>query len=185
MSIFFTHMGYTAEMILTIYRVATITYVFRQFIKFMENFETRMSVSESPEIDEVDISNEETYYKTLTKEQKTQISKRLNQWVENKGYTESGITIDNVATYVATNRTYMSIYINSTYGCSFRAWVTLLRVERAKELLLRGNSTIDISRSVGFSSPQSFMHSFKRTEGCTPTQWRNTNKKIDINESSL
>ncbi len=53
-SIFFPSMGYAAEMLLTLYRAATIAYVFGQFIRFMKNFEVMMSVSEESQIPEVE-----------------------------------------------------------------------------------------------------------------------------------
>lgn len=175
MSIFYPAMGYAVEMHLTIYRAVTIIYVFSQFIRFMENFETMMSVCENPQIEEVNPNKDESYYHTLSEEQQSQIEKRLTKWVEQKAYIKSGVTIDNVAIEVATNRTYLSIYINTTFGCSFKVWITRLRVQLSKELLLGDDTTVDIARTVGFASPQSFMHSFKRSEGVTPTQWRNNN----------
>ncbi len=176
MSIFYPAMGYSVEMLLTIYRAVTIIYVFSQFIKFMMNFETMMSVCENPQIEDVNPNIDESYYQTLSEEQQSQIEMRLTKWVEQKGYIKSGVTIDNIASEVATNRTYLSIYINTTFGCSFKVWITGLRVQLSKELLLGDDTTADISRNIGFASPQSFMHSFKRSEGVTPTQWRNNNR---------
>ncbi len=178
LSIFLPGMDYYVEMGLTIYRVLTITYVFSQFVKFMKNYESMMSVCGNPLIDEVNVESDSAYSRSLSIEQQFQIGKRLEQWIKSRGYTTSGVTIDNVATEVATNRTYLSIYINTTFGCSFKVWITSLRIERAKVLLKGKESAVDIAEQVGFSSPQSFMHSFKRIEGCTPTKWRNS--KINI-----
>ncbi len=170
-SIFFPSMGYEAEMALTIYRAVTIAYVFAQFVKFMKNFEDMMSACE---IDD-EAEEQPNCYKALSAEQQEQIAWRLEKWKAQKKYTQRGVTIDDVAAEVATNRTYLSIYINTTFNSSFKVWVTSLRVEYAKSLLVGDDTTVDISRVVGFSSPQSFMHSFKRVEGCTPTQWRKIN----------
>ncbi|MFI3295531.1 MAG: AraC family transcriptional regulator [Rikenellaceae bacterium] len=175
-STFFSDMGFAAELLLTIYRVATIVYVFSQFMQFMKNFESKMGVCNELQLDEVKLHDPEAYYKSLSDEQHQQIATRLDRWVRKSGYSTIGVTIEDVAIEVATNRTYLSIYINTTFGCSFKAWVTQQRIDRAKSLLRGNDTTIEISRSVGFSSPQSFMHSFKRSEGCTPTQWRNMNK---------
>lgn len=117
------------------------------------------------------------YHKPLSAELNTQISKRLELWVKTHGYTQQGVTINDIAAIAATNRTYLSKYINKTYQCSFREWINRLRIARAKELLLDEEVQIEgVAREVGFTSCGSFAHSFKRYEGRSTTQWRRDNK---------
>ena len=48
-----------------------------------------------------------------------------------------------------------------------------LRMEQAKAMLERSEAPIEeIARSVGYAHQSSFTAAFKRTAGCTPTQWR-------------
>lgn len=65
-STFFTNMGFTAELLLTIYRAATIIYVFSQFIKFMSNFEKMISISDDAQIDDPKAEEEVKGYRLLT-----------------------------------------------------------------------------------------------------------------------
>ena len=73
-----------------------------------------------------------------------------------------------------TNRTYLSEYIRTTYGVSFREWITGFRIGYAKSLLTRNPelTVADISEKSGFQSPSHFIRLFKENAGCTPTQWR-------------
>ena len=103
----------------------------------------------------------------------SELSSRVNKWVEKEGYRMSGVTMAEVAQELSTNRVYLSQYINSHYGCSFVTWITRLRLEYAKQLLDSTSISIDMvaSRS-GFSGKAQFINAFKAHEGCTPGVWR-------------
>ena len=65
-------------------------------------------------------------------------------------------------------------FINATYGVSFRDWITGLRIEYAKRLLVQYPklTLADISERSGFLSPSHFIRIFKENAGCTPARWR-------------
>lgn len=44
------------------------------------------------------------------------IKDRLEEWVESKGFLSSRFTIIELCKIIGINRTYLSNYINSTYG---------------------------------------------------------------------
>lgn len=98
----------------------------------------------------------------------------LRQWVEDKEYTNPGITIERLAQYVGTNRNYLSTYINEMYHLSFSDWVAQLRVEYAKQLLLNedDNKIESVATVVGFSSSSYFCKVFARITGLSPTKWK-------------
>lgn len=129
------------------------------------------------------INEENTGSSSLSPEISERISEQLDKWIEKKGYMKNGVTVQSIAYEVFTNRTYLSIYINATYNCSFKVWVTRLRIDEAKKLLRhdKNHSISDIAIQVGFSSPTSFIHVFTRYEKITPTKWRFEHKldKID------
>ena len=55
----------------------------------------------------------------------------------------------------------------------FTEYITRLRVERAKQLLLNQNNRIsEVAFEAGFQSIPHFNRSFKRVTGVTPTQSR-------------
>ncbi len=132
------------------------------------------------EIDEEKRLNEEIKKVTLSPEVQQHITKRINHWVAKRGYCKSGITIQSTAIELLTNRTYLSIYINKEYGCSFRSWVTTLKINEAKRLLLTNQeyTIVKIARKTGFPSQTSFIHVFHRQVGSSPAKWRAQNSEL-------
>lgn len=111
---------------------------------------------------------------TINDDIKAHIEKQLQKWINKKGYLQSDASINAVAKAVYTNRTYLSKYINSVYGCSFKTWITQLRIEEAKKLMQSNPqlSISDIATETGFTSVASFSHIFTRYEGTSPSKWR-------------
>ena len=103
------------------------------------------------------------------------ISKRIDEWIDSEGYRRSGITLNDLSVILGTNRTYLSQYIKSVYGMTFRDWISDLRIEYAKRLMLQQPQfrVVDISESSGFLSLSHFTHTFTSKEGCSPSKWRN------------
>ena len=107
----------------------------------------------------------------------TDIERRIGEWIKSEGYRKPGLTLNELSQQLCTNRTYLSEYINNVYKKSFRDWITDLRIEYAKNLMM-GNPHIkiqDISDSSGFLSVSHFSRTFSEKEGCSPMRWR---KKI-------
>ncbi len=106
------------------------------------------------------------------------LEQRINVWKENKEYIGSQFTIDELAVRLETNKNYLSYFINERYDMNFSAWVSSLRVEEAKEMMLSqpDRKLEDIAHAVGFSSPSYFSKVFAYHMGMSPTVWRRTNK---------
>jgi AraC-like DNA-binding protein len=104
------------------------------------------------------------------------MAEKINGWIDAEGYIQSGLTIKKLADMLQTNRTYLSEYIKTTYGASFRDWITGLRINYAKRLLAQYPrlTVADISERSGFLSPSHFIRLFKENSGCTPVKWRKT-----------
>lgn len=104
------------------------------------------------------------------------IATRLEEWIAADGYTRPGLTITDVANDLLTNRTYLSSYINTTYDTTFREWITRLRIEYAKRLLLGSPELTvqDVSERSGFQSTSHFIRIFKERTACPPAKWRKT-----------
>lgn len=111
------------------------------------------------------------------------IQSQLEEWISLKGYKQRGVTINMVAKEIGTNRTYLSRYINATYQCSFKTWITAMRVEEVKRLLSQeaDMTTVRVSDIVGFASQESFNHVFTRLEGVSPSTWRE--EKCEVSNS--
>lgn len=104
----------------------------------------------------------------------TDIAARLSGWIAAGGYLQPGLTIRELADELHTNRTYLSEYIKATYDRSLRDWISGLRIDHAKQLLLRSPelTILEIAERSGFLSPSHFMRTFKEHEACSPARWR-------------
>ncbi|MGN0201791.1 MAG: helix-turn-helix domain-containing protein [Candidatus Cryptobacteroides sp.] len=102
------------------------------------------------------------------------IALRIEEWVARDGYLTPGITLNELSQQIGTNRTYLSEYVNNVCGKTFRDWISDLRIEYAKRLLVQNPQMKiqEISEKSGFLSLSHFTRIFKETEGCTPAQWR-------------
>ena len=95
-----------------------------------------------------------------------------------KAYKNKELKISDIASKLNTNRTYISSFINSEYGCSFSTFVNSYRVEEAKKLMTNeefADFTLDhIAEQAGFGSLNSFIRVFKDVTNNTPGQYRKT-----------
>ena len=107
----------------------------------------------------------------------SQLEDSIIQWENNKRYTEQNLTIDNVATSLRTNRTYLSNHINSNKNKTFNEWINGLRINEAKKLLQKTPEIpiCEISERVGFTDKSNFGRNFNRLTGNTPAAWRKEN----------
>ena len=105
------------------------------------------------------------------------IAKNLETWIEENGYTTPGLTIEDLAVKLGTNRTYLSAYIKQTYQMSFREWIAGLRIEYAKKLFAdHPKMTVsEASEASGFLSLSYFTKIFTEKEGISPSKWRKAN----------
>ncbi len=113
----------------------------------------------------------------------SEIEDALEMWVTEKKYLEADRTIISVANELNTNRTYLSNYINNYENKTFKEWISELRIEEAKKMLIEKPhmSINDISVSVGFTDRSNFGRNFLKMTGHTPSAWRTMHKKIVTN----
>ena len=102
---------------------------------------------------------------------------------EQQLFTNPHLTIQDLATAVGSNRTYVSNCINRCTGFSFSQYVARYRVEHAQTILCSSNYTSDheaVADAIalsGFSSDQTFYRVFKDLTGLTPLQYRQQNRQ--------
>ena len=101
-------------------------------------------------------------------------ARKLEQWMETeKPYLDPNFKLIDLMRALPMNRTYLSEFINTTYGCTFYQFVTRYRIEEAKRIM-RENSELkmaDVAARSGFSSPSAFSRTFTREAGQTPREW--------------
>lgn len=100
--------------------------------------------------------------------------RKLEQWMETeKPYLDPNFKLIDLMRALPMNRTYLSEFINTTYGCTFYQFVTRYRIEEAKRIM-RENSELkmaDVAVRSGFSSQSAFSRTFTRETGQIPREW--------------
>ncbi len=109
-----------------------------------------------------------------TRVQTVDLGEGIERWVSSGGYRMQGLTLEDLARELGSNRSYVSAYINSTFNCNFREWINALRIDYSKTLLAEQSfMTIEkVSEQSGFSTSAYFCRLFSKREGMTPTKWR-------------
>ncbi len=108
----------------------------------------------------------------------------LNMNIENiisekQYYMESDLTLQKLARYLGTNRQYLSNYINQEKHKTFYDYINDFRLEKAKELIdskatEQQYSLEEISVLSGFNSYTTFLRSFSKKYGLTPSKYMKT-----------
>lgn len=92
------------------------------------------------------------------------------------------ITLEEVAKYVGFSPNYFSRLFKTEFNQSFIDYLTNVRVEAAKELVMEKDKTIsDIAWEVGYHDPNYFTKVFKKIVGLTPSEYKEEkyNEKLD------
>lgn len=98
----------------------------------------------------------------------------LEDWMEKeKPYRNPDFKLVDLQQVLPMNRTYLSQFIHTEYGCTFYLFVNRYRVEEAKRLMSEhpDMKMADISSCCGFSSPSVFSRTFTAVAGQSPKEW--------------
>lgn len=103
-----------------------------------------------------------------------ELMSRIRQLMEQQQlYLNSELKLEDIASALVLNRSYVSDCINSHTGDSFSQFVNGYRIEYAKRVLRSQSDTkvASLYMAAGFSSEQSFYRNFKSFTGMTPKEW--------------
>ena len=90
-----------------------------------------------------------------------------------ENYSDTELSLNTVARAVNVTPNYLSNLFSQQMGVNFVKYITDLRIEKAKELLLcTSMKNSEISEKVGYADPHYFSSLFKRTTGKTPTGFK-------------
>lgn len=85
----------------------------------------------------------------------------------------SNVTLRMLARHLGLTESYCSKYIREKTGMTFIEYLSALRVNYAKQLLIGSESNItEIAYQTGFSSVQTFNRVFRRVSGMSPSEYR-------------
>jgi two-component system response regulator YesN len=88
-------------------------------------------------------------------------------------YMSTGLTLGVIAEHSGLSRTYVSSLYKAATGQNVNEYLTSLRIEKAKELLLDGHrKTHEVALSVGYRDANYFSALFKKRVGQSPSAYR-------------
>lgn len=84
------------------------------------------------------------------------------------------LRVTDIASELATNKTYISILLNNLSGTSFTDMVNGYRIRHAQQLMREHPDMLleDVASESGFSSYITFYRNFKAITGLTPQEWK-------------
>ena len=103
-----------------------------------------------------------------------ELRNKLEAWMETeKPFLNPDFQLIDLGEVLPMNRTYLSQFIHTEYGCSFYHFVSHYRIEEAKRLITEKPELKiqEISALCGFSSPTVFSRTFASVTGKTPREW--------------
>lgn len=199
--------GAVINWLLQFYIVAVYIYITVNFIKYASEYETlRLATTEEmiavmDKTQSNNLSHEER--KKKEKEEKAEgeevtatsrtkkpykedfrdiLRPRIAVWVKAKAYTHEQFTLEELASSLYTNKTYLSTFIKEEYDMNFSGWVASLRIDEAKRIMMKEpeKRLQEVAFECGFSSLAYFSSVFSKSEGISPSAWqREFSRKTD------
>lgn len=109
--------------------------------------------------------------------QGNQVLKDAIKYIE-EHYTDEQISLNSVASSVGVSGSYLSSLFSREMNQTFVEYVTGKKMEKARQLLREEQvHTAEAAAAVGYRDPHYFSFVFRRTQGCTPREYRNDNAK--------
>lgn len=95
-----------------------------------------------------------------------------------KTYMSDEISLNTIAAEVGMSPSYFSSIFSKEMGKTFVEYLTEIRMDRAKELLMCSSmKTSEIGYEVGYKDPHYFSYIFKKTQNYTPKEFRARGKE--------
>lgn len=117
------------------------------------------------------------FVKELCREGRQEANSEIEKSVRKvKQYIDShcgeNITLRKMADYVYVSPSYLSFSFKEILQVNFNEYITLVRMEKAKELLeVPGSRVYEVCRMVGYSDKKYFADLFKKYTGMLPREW--------------
>ena len=121
------------------------------------------------------------FYSGITKDGKEKTTSLDNEFIQkilhfiNENISEPELTVELLSSKIFLSRSQLYRKIKTLTGVSVNEFIRNVRLEKAKQLIEKGNNNInEISYKVGFTSPSYFAKCYKIKYGHLPTQERRT-----------
>lgn len=88
-------------------------------------------------------------------------------------YTAEDLSLNRVAKQIKISPNYLSAVFSQEMGCTITEYITNKRMEKARDLLRNTNKRSgEVAFEVGYRDSHYFSFIFKKTQGCTPRDYR-------------
>ncbi len=157
----------------TIWCFFTMAYVYLIIRKIVQQQVFVVPAHEEDAMENTEVANSDDYYKILRNNDIDSIIRKQ------KYYLDTTLTLQKLAIHLGTNRQYLSNYINREKQKTFYEYINDFRLEEAKRLLDNGygdhyRSIDEIATLSGFNSYSTFLRSFVKKYGESPSKLRKT-----------
>ena len=111
-------------------------------------------------------------------EEDSLMSRFQHLMIDEQLFLQAGLTLQDVADKLDSNKTYISKLVNNTYNLGFPELINILRVDYAEQYLMKNRDAIqsEVAAACGFQSASSFNIIFKKITGVTPKVWAGTHE---------
>lgn len=90
------------------------------------------------------------------------------------------LTVEQLSELIYVSKSYLSRLFKQQTGLSLIEYLRLVRIEKAKTLLISSNVSIEeISNIIGYNSPKYFCRAFRICSGMSPSEFKNMGKKLE------
>ncbi len=127
------------------------------------------------------IATIEKYLESYDKEvatdtsQKSDFYQRIRKYID-ENYSNTELTVSELAVLFKTNSSYLSSQFKKEFDIGLSDYITSVRIEAAKKLLVTTNKpNTEISLLAGYSNTRTFLRAFSKAEGITPKEYRRLN----------
>lgn len=131
-------------------------------------------ITESSDGQDAESADSKETLPSFSQERQAAIKEKLDKWCEELGYKDTTVNMFTLSRSLNISKNELSRYFTSCLNSTFRIWLSEIRFEAAKKMMLDYpdyNNDI-ISAECGFSSRSYLYRIFKEKEGCSPTVWR-------------
>lgn len=103
-----------------------------------------------------------------------------------RNFDSEDISLNSVATHVNISSSHFSSIFSGEEGQTFIEYLTGLRMDKAKELLMCSSmKSSEIGYAVGYKDPHYFSYLFKKTQNCTPKEYRMRGKAGNADNAGM
>ncbi|NKF08289.1 response regulator [Clostridium gasigenes] len=145
-----------------------------------ESLECARDVKELKSFLQEFINNSIDYFREINGNKEDQVIKVLIQYI-NENYNKE-ISLKTLSKMVYLNENYLSRYFKQKMGVGFSIYIRDIRINKAKELLIKGEKITVVAKEVGYSDHRQFNINFRKVTGLLPTEYKDQNNYFIKNE---